>query len=244
MPCGCTPPGAVNRFPLSENSWKPTWSTSLHAPASFVAARVTITVSGRVNRELYYNLPWTKTNPVYEVPMLESSLIDTEIMTLQARDPADQDSILTRYEEVEGSDPGDYFRIITKTDSRGVTPGQFLCETGRALTCRHTPCKHCVPVHCISFAQECTNTTDKHMPPMLCLDLSVSVDCLSLCLSLCCSWWCCIQNCQPTFCSWFTDLCFDRCGIFYTIRFKMVYVHLKLEEWPSFVIDGMSESKN
>ena len=91
---------------------------------------MTITVSGRVNRELYYNQPWTKTNPVYEVPMLESSLIGTEIMTLQARDPADQDSILTLYEEVEGSDPGDYFRIITKTDSRGITPGQFLCETG------------------------------------------------------------------------------------------------------------------
>lgn len=96
----------------------------MHTSGSLVAARVTITISGTVNRELYFNLPWTEDNPVYEVPILESSLIGTEIMTLQARDPAAQDSILDFYEKIDSSDPEGYFNIITKTDSRGITPGQ------------------------------------------------------------------------------------------------------------------------
>ena len=96
----------------------------MHTSGSLVAARVTITISGTVNRELYFNLPWTEDNPVYEVPILESSLIGTEIMTLQARDPAAQDSILDIYEKIDSSDPEGYFNIITKTDSRGITPGQ------------------------------------------------------------------------------------------------------------------------
>ncbi|KAK7112050.1 cadherin-87A-like [Littorina saxatilis] len=86
-------------------------------------SRVTITISGKPDTELYFNQPWTKDSQEYSVLLLESSPVGTEIMTLQARDPADDSSVLTDYQEVSGSDLGDYFSIITKTDSRGTTPG-------------------------------------------------------------------------------------------------------------------------
>ena len=86
---------------------------------------MTITISGTINRELYFNLPWTKENPKYEIPMLESSPINTEIMTLQARDPAADGAIVTDYEAVP-NDPNSIFGIITKSDSRGITHGQYI----------------------------------------------------------------------------------------------------------------------
>nr|KAG5714951.1 hypothetical protein BaRGS_000439 [Batillaria attramentaria] len=50
-------------------------------------SRVTITISGTLNTDLYFNPPWTRDNPRYEVGILESVPVNTEIITLQARDP-------------------------------------------------------------------------------------------------------------------------------------------------------------
>lgn len=74
-------------------------------------SRVTITISGTPNTELYFNRPWTKENPVYEVGILESAQVNTEIMTLQARDPVTGGSIINNYEELQEPEGGDFFRI-------------------------------------------------------------------------------------------------------------------------------------
>ena len=87
------------------------------------AAQVTITINGRPDVELYFNIPWTKDNPVYVIPILENYGIGREIMKLQARDPADINSIVAMYEEVPNSDPGNYFTVMNDNNQGGQFNG-------------------------------------------------------------------------------------------------------------------------
>lgn len=73
--------------------------------------RVNIIITGEVSRELYFDPPWSKSNPVYQYNVLESRPVGSQLITLHVRDPDIESVDVLTFQEVQGSDLENYFAV-------------------------------------------------------------------------------------------------------------------------------------
>lgn len=73
-------------------------------------ASVVIFILAAIDPRIYFDLPWTRENPVITLTYTESKNINYQIMTLKATDPSLSETI-QNYRKVPSSDPGDYFDV-------------------------------------------------------------------------------------------------------------------------------------
>ncbi|KAG1683801.1 Cadherin-23 [Nymphon striatum] len=71
---------------------------------------VTIYIQAYDNKNPVFAPPWTSSNPTIEITIAEEPAIESELLTLSAKDPVSGNEI-TNFEEIPGSDPGDYVSI-------------------------------------------------------------------------------------------------------------------------------------
>jgi len=63
-----------------------------------------------VDERIYFDPPWSRSNPVITKSYSETNSINYQIMTLRATDPSIPEIVET-YREIQGTDFDDYFEV-------------------------------------------------------------------------------------------------------------------------------------
>lgn len=79
-----------------------------------------ITILADASVDPYFAPPWTVVNPNYNFRISEETNVQTMLTTLIATDPAISENV-QNFEEVPGSDIGDYFSVDRTTGKNVLT---------------------------------------------------------------------------------------------------------------------------